>query len=217
MKVVFKRYNASTDTYNVSGELSLIGDSLSWTVKPDDSTRKHVENGIMVEDINEGSKLLKPGDDPVAFLKALPINFNGTYFVASLVDEEDNVHKSSNFSMQDQGASGELGNQVGYPIKVDGAKEQASKTPQKVNMEPYYEKSILKSVVNEWFYSMEDGTTKTTSLANLKLSLINKFSKDGSNLPEQVEADFKALSGIVRKSEYLFDMGRAIDKWINIK
>jgi hypothetical protein len=212
MKAIFKRHTPGKEEFEIIGILELVDGNLEWTKEPDENTLNLINDGIMAETPN-GLTLIKPEDDPELFLESLPNNFRNTYFNV-ILEKEDNVHKSFNFSMQDQAASGELGNQVGYPIKVDGPKEQKSKTPQQVNGEPYFEKAILKSIVNDWFYNLIEGNTKTTALADLKLSMLERFSKSGYELTDQAHESFKALANIITKSESLFQTKVELDKWL---
>jgi hypothetical protein len=202
MKVIFRQFNHTKKDYEVEAELSLVDNALEWTIKASPELKSLIEGGVVVESL-EGSKRIMPDEDPVKYLKALPSNFSGTYFRAELVDDET-VNKSFNFSIQDTGAQGETGNNNGYPIKVDGVKEQQKRTPQRDNSEPYYEKS---SIVNDWFYSLTPGMSRNTALAELKSTLVSKslFST----------TDFSEVANIFKGSTTLFQFKKDLDRWMN--
>jgi hypothetical protein len=219
MKKIVKFYdNSGMDEYTLAGILSFDGQSFNWDKEPDEYTKE-----LILSPISFNGEELSMKTNPDKFMETLSARFGrGSTFVASDVlyadengDEFKKMKKADDsivqkalsvggFSNQDCAAQGETGNQNTRPIKVDGVKEQASKTPVMSNNESYYEKSLLKSSVNEWFYDIDDGEDKVDSLVSLKKSLSNK----------NIDVHFKSMAVIILKSKDLFSMKKDLDSWI---
>lgn len=221
MKILISMYKRNTESDNDEciGKLLFENDSLSWIKKP--------SNGIIetvMEPISIRGKEYSPKDTPKEWIENVWTRFENTYFsiskpiyindvgerfiqINSEEDESEELQKSIILSTPPEILPGELTNQNSQPIKVDVVEEQKSKTPQSINGEPYYEKSIMKSIVNDWFYNLQNLDDKNTQLVNLKLKMLEVSKESEDSISEL----FSKLSEVIKKSNGLYNFKKELE------
>jgi hypothetical protein len=216
MKTIVRIYGQkSLDEDKLLGEIELNGDKLRWSKPMDDKSAMELITEP-IECVKDGKQsFIRHEDAPEEWIENLQHRFNGTTIKASEPmyvtdsgdilkkigkEDEANLEKAlssdgiGNFSIQDTGFQPEINNNNGVPVKVNAFEEQKSKTPVENGDGKYFERAIMKSVINEWFYK-NDGVNNS-ALADLKLKMIDVAKGN----EEAITPLFGQIVNIFRKS-----------------
>ena len=210
--------NPELDREELVGKLIFKNDTLKWIKMPSQGIVSTV-----MEPLDFGEKQFDPNTDPKGWIEHLYLRFTGTYFSVSKPiyisdngdhfvkidpdEDESDIQKSMVNIFPEDILPGELANQNSAPVKVDAVEDQKSRTPQESNKEPFYEKMLMKAVINDWFYGMSTNADKNELLIDLK-SRLSDVSKGSEDSASEV---FSKVSNILRKSNSLYTIKKELE------